>query len=194
MMVLQSSRTSRRRPVRIYHQSRLQLIAHRLSFQSLPSTKNHEHVPRCLQCHVAADSIFRCFNQASAYASVLNSVFAPSQYFYEVNKTYQMRGRNPNPPVCDAPRRPSHPNGDPEGASFKCHSGELYYEFGNIKRQGLPLRDENGLPISQFDLNSRAAFARSGNPNPDRTFLKAREYENTTWHLGEGGRVDTGEV
>jgi hypothetical protein len=144
--------------------------------------------------HVAADSIFRCFIQASAYASVLNSVFAPSQYFYEVNKTYQMRGRNPNPPVCDAPRRPSHPNGDPEGASFKCHSGELYYEFGNIKRQGLPLRDENGLPISQFDLNSRAAFARSGNPNPDRTFLKARGYENTTWHLGEGGRVDTGEV
>jgi hypothetical protein len=74
---------------------------------------------------VATDSIVRCFNQTSAYASVLNSVFAPNQYFYEFNKSYQTRGWNPNPPVCDGPRTPSHPNGDLEGEYFKYHSGEL---------------------------------------------------------------------
>jgi hypothetical protein len=63
----------------------------------------------------------------------------------------------------------------------------LYYEFGNIKRQNLPLRDENDLPFSQFDLDSWAAFAESGNPNPDRAFLKARGYENTAWHLEKAG-------
>ena len=136
---------------------------------------------------VATDSIFRCIDQATAYASILNNVFAPDQYFYEFNRSYQTTTWDPNPPVCDAPRTPSHPNGDPEGEYFKCHSGELYYEFGNIIRQGLPLRDDNDLPFSQFVLDSWAAFARSGNPNPDRAFLKARGYANTSWALEEAG-------
>lgn len=30
------------------------------------------------------------------------------------------------------------PNGDTSKEYFKCHSGELYYVFGNILREGLP--------------------------------------------------------
>lgn len=41
---------------------------------------------------VATDSIFRCADQATAYSSVLNNVFAPGQYFYEFNRSYQMTG------------------------------------------------------------------------------------------------------
>jgi hypothetical protein len=41
---------------------------------------------------VATDSIFRCIAQATAYASVLNNVFAPDQYFYEFNRSYQLTG------------------------------------------------------------------------------------------------------
>ncbi|KAN0105826.1 cholinesterase [Hyaloscypha variabilis] len=136
---------------------------------------------------VATDSIFRCIDQATAYASVLNNIFTPNQYFYEFNRSYQTTTWDPNPPVCDAPRTPSHPNGDPEGEYFKCHSGELYYQFGNIVRQGLPLRDDNDLPFSQFVLDSWVSFARSGDPNPDRSFLKARGYVNTSWALEAAG-------
>ena len=136
---------------------------------------------------VATDSIFRCIDQATAYASILNNVFAPNQYFYEFNRSYQTTEWDPNSPVCDAPITAARPNGDPDGEYFKCHSGELYYEFGNIIRQGLPLRDDNDLPFSQFVLDSWTSFARSGNPNPDRAFLKARRYVNTTWALEAAG-------
>jgi carboxylesterase type B len=136
---------------------------------------------------VATDTIFRCIDQATSYAGVLNNTFAPNQYFYEFNRSYQTPGWDPNTPVCDAPKTPSKPNGDPDLEYFKCHSGELYFEFGNILRMGLPLRDSNDLPFSQFILDSWASFARTYNPNPDRTFLKARGYVNTSMELNVAG-------
>jgi len=136
---------------------------------------------------VATDSIFRCIDQASAYAGVWNKVFAPNQYFYEFNRSYQTYGWDPNTPVCDAPKTADHPNGDPDLEYFKCHSGELYYVFGTITRTGLPLRDENDLPFSQFILDSWASFARSYDPNPDKGFLKSRGYANTIKELQIAG-------
>ncbi|KAH6715868.1 cholinesterase [Leptodontidium sp. MPI-SDFR-AT-0119] len=144
---------------------------------------------------VATDSIFRCIDQASAYAGVWNKVFAPNQYFYEFNRSYQTYGWDPNTPVCDAPKSASHPNGNPDLEYFKCHSGELYYVFGTIARTGLPFRDENDLPFSQFILDSWASFARSYNPNPNKGLLKARGYTNTLKELemaGEWKPVRTG--
>ncbi|KAH6672076.1 cholinesterase [Halenospora varia] len=137
---------------------------------------------------VATDTIFRCSEQAAANAGELNSVFAPNQYFYEFNRSYQTVGWNPNAPVCQAPKTPSHPNGDPEQEYFKCHSGELYYVFGNILRMGNPFRDDNDLPFSQFALDSWTSFARTYNPNPDPAFLKARGYTNTTLHIERAGQ------
>ena len=136
---------------------------------------------------VATASIFRCIDQASAYAGVWNKVFAPNQYFYEFNRSYQTYGWDPNTPVCDAPKTADHPNGDPDLEYFKCHSGELYYVFGTITRTGLPLRDENDLPFSQFILDSWASFARSYDPNPDKGFLKSRGYANTIKELQIAG-------
>jgi carboxylesterase type B len=162
------------------------IASHSTLFPQLKSTNTSLDVFN-VTSRVATDSIFRCIDQATAYASVLNNVFAHNQYFYEFNKSYQTTGWDPNPPVCDAPITLSRPNGDPDGEYFKCHSGELYYEFGNIVRQGLPLRDENDLPFSQFVLDSWASFARSYNPNPDRGILKARGYGNTSWALESAG-------
>ncbi len=148
-----------------------------------PVTSNKTRDVFNVTSRVATDSIFRCIDQASSYASVLNKVFAPNQYFYEFNRSYQTYTWDPNTPVCDAPKTATHPDGDPELEYFKCHSGELYYVFGTISRMGLPLRDENDLPFTQFVMDSWASFARSYDPNPDRGYLEARGYVNTTKEL-----------
>lgn len=136
---------------------------------------------------VATDAIFRCVNQAAVYAGVSNGVFAPNQYYYEFNRSYQTPSWDPNPPVCDAPITATHPHGDPDQEYFKCHSGELFYVFGTILRMGYSLRDDNDLPFEQFILDSWTSFARSYNPNPDRRFLRARNYLNTIEAVEKSG-------
>ena len=127
---------------------------------------------------VATDGEFRCIDQATAYAGLQNSIF-PVQYFYEFNRTYQMPDWSPNPPTCQAPVTTEYPNGDPSAEYFKCHSGELYYVFGNVLRMGLPFRDEFDLPFEQYVLDSWASFAREADPNPSLGLLEARGYEST---------------
>ena len=140
-----------------------------------------------VSARVATDTIFRCIDQASAYASVKFKTFAPDQYFYEFNRSYQTPGFNPNAPLCDAPITASHPYGDPSLEYFKCHSGDLYFVFGNILSMGYKLRDENDLPFSQFVLDSWTSFARTWNPNPDPGYLKARRYSNTLSEIQAAG-------
>jgi carboxylesterase type B len=136
---------------------------------------------------VATDTIFRCIDQAAAYAGELNSVFAPNQYFYEFNRSYQTVNWNPNAPVCNAPITASHPHGDTSQEYFKCHSGELYYVFGTLAYMEYPLRDDNDLSFAQVILDSWVSFARSYNPNPDMRYLRARGYASTINHLKEAG-------
>jgi hypothetical protein len=52
---------------------------------------------------------------------------------------------------------------------------------------GYHLRDDNDLRLSQFILDSWTSFARSYNPSPDRAFLKARGYTNTTLEFDQTG-------
>jgi hypothetical protein len=81
------------------------LIASHPNLFPQPKSKNTSLGVFNVTSRVATDSIFRHFNQASAYASVLNSVIAPNQYFYEVNKSYQTRGWESQSSCL---RRPSH--------------------------------------------------------------------------------------
>ncbi|KAI0841602.1 alpha/beta-hydrolase [Hypoxylon sp. FL0890] len=133
---------------------------------------------------LATDGVFRCIGQATVYAGLTNNRFHPV-YFYEFNRTYQITGW-PNLDVCEPPKTATHPYGDPSLEYLKCHSGELYYIFGNLARQDLPMRDEFDLPFEQFILDTFSSFARSFDPNPDTKFLEARGYEST---LGEIRRV-----
>ncbi|KAK8090143.1 hypothetical protein PG997_005104 [Apiospora hydei] len=129
---------------------------------------------------LATDGIFRCNDQAIVYAGLQNDRFAvPEVYFYEFNRTHD---------VCAPPATPAHPHGDPDREYWKCHSGELDYVFGNLARQGLPLRDEHDLPFEQFVLDSFAAFARTHDPNPDLGFLRARGYAHTIRQMQMAGR------
>ncbi|KAI1104210.1 alpha/beta-hydrolase [Jackrogersella minutella] len=135
--------------------------------------------------HLATDGMFRCIDEATVYAGLRNGRFHPV-YFYQFNRTYQTTGW-PQLDVCEPPKTASRPYGDPDGEYLKCHSGELYYIFGNLARQDLPVRDEFDLPFEQFVLDSFSSFARSFDPNPDAEFLGARGYYNTLREIEHAG-------
>ncbi|KAI1745734.1 Alpha/Beta hydrolase protein [Xylaria scruposa] len=137
-----------------------------------------------MTARLATDGIFRCIDQATAYAALSNDRLG-SIYYYEFNRTYQLTGY-PQLDVCEPPKSTAYPLGDPNGEYFKCHSGELYYLFGNLAREGLPMRDEHDLPFQQFVVDSFSSFARTYDPNPDPAYLRARGYVNT---LSEIGRI-----
>ncbi|KAI0408594.1 cholinesterase [Xylaria palmicola] len=126
---------------------------------------------------LATDGIFRCIDQATAYTALLNNRL-DHIYYYEFNRTYQLTNY-PRLDVCEPPKSPSNPLGDPNREYFKCHSGELYYLFGNLAREGLPMRDEFDLPFQQFIVDTFSSFARTYDPNPDIAYLRARGYKNT---------------
>lgn len=152
----------------------------------IPSTGNHSLDIFNTSARIYTDATMRCSNQATAYAGFTKGVFSDI-FFYEFNRTYQMPEYSPNPPLCDAPITPEFPHGDPSLEYFKCHQGELYYVFGNIQWLGRALRDRFDLPFEQYVLDAWASFARSGDPNPDTGFLKARGYSNTAQQIEMAG-------
>ncbi|KAI2788804.1 hypothetical protein POX_e06825 [Penicillium oxalicum] len=153
----------------------------------LPSGSNQTLDVFNTTARVATDGIFRCIDQATAFAGFKNHIF-PEVYYYEFNRSYQMHDYSPNPPLCEAPITADHPHGDPNQEYFKCHSGELFYVFGNLRRMGYPLRDEYDLPFAQFVLDTWASFARTFDPTPDLSFTKTRGYLNTTRQIEEAGK------
>ena len=70
---------------------------------------------------------------------------------------------------------------------FKCHSAEILYTFGTITRNGLPYREEDDLNFEQFTVDTWTSFVRTGNPNPDLKFLKARGFESTREEIEKAG-------
>lgn len=151
----------------------------------LPDVANKTLALFNMTAHLATDGIFRCIDQATVYAGLLNNRFGPV-YYYEFNRTYQLTNW-PQLDVCEPPKSTSHPFGDPAGEYFKCHSGELYYLFGNLAREGLPMRDDFDLPFQQFVVDSFSAFARTYGPNPDLAYLRARGYTSTIGEIERSG-------
>ncbi|KAI1393824.1 alpha/beta-hydrolase [Hypoxylon trugodes] len=134
---------------------------------------------------LVTDGVFRCDAHATAYAGLQNGRFNPV-YLYEFNRTYQLSAW-PGIDLCQPPKSAGHPDGDPNAEYLKCHSGELYYVFGNLARQNLPLRDEFDLPFERLIVDSFSSFARSFNPNPDPEFLEARGYTSTLEEIESSG-------
>ncbi|KAK3692844.1 Alpha/Beta hydrolase protein [Podospora appendiculata] len=126
---------------------------------------------------LATDGMFRCVDQATVYTGVTSGRLG-AVYYYEFDRTYQTTGW-PGTDVCKPPPTSTHSLGDPSRPYFKCHSGELYYVFGNLARQGLGMRDDKDLPFQQLVLDSFAAFVRTYDPNPDSAWLRARGYTST---------------
>ncbi|KAK1535403.1 carboxylesterase [Colletotrichum paranaense] len=137
---------------------------------------------------LATDAMFRCVDQATAYAGLENGVLGSKVYYYEFERTYQTP-EWPRLDICEAPKSKAHPNGNPESPinNLRCHSGELLPLFGNLVRQGNPLRDENDLPWMQYLVDTFTSFARTYDPNPDKAFLKARGFDSTLRALEKAG-------
>ncbi|CAI7584297.1 unnamed protein product [Penicillium palitans] len=65
----------------------------------------------------------------------------------------------------------SFPVDHPEVPYYKCHSGDLYEVFGTYYLYDQPIRVD--------DDDMWASFARTGNPNVDKSYLTARGYNST---------------
>ena len=152
----------------------------------LPANPNTTLAIFNLTSRVATDGLFRCLGQSTASVASKNSIFTKT-FAYEFARSYQLLSYSPNPPACEPPRTPSKPYGDPSLPYYKCHSGELYYVFGTLVREGAHIRDDNDIPFSQYVLDSWTAFARTGVPVPEERFLEARGFKNTTAFVRRAG-------
>ena len=153
----------------------------------LPQNSNATLAIFNLTSRIATDGMFRCLAQSTAVSAAKNGVFKKT-YAYEFDRAFQLLSWSPNPPACEAPRDATHPYGNPDLPYYKCHSGELYYVFGTLVREGGHIRNDNDVKFSQYILDSWTAFARTGNPVPDARFLEARGFVSTTELVRKAGR------
>lgn len=116
-------------------------------------------------------------------------LFSPySSYLTLAQPTrYQTPGFNPNAPVCQPPIVAGFPNGDPSLPYFKCHSGDLYFEFGTLGQFELPFRDSADLYFMQLVVDYWTSFVRTFDPNPERAFLQARGYSRSLTEVKRSG-------
>jgi carboxylesterase type B len=153
----------------------------------LPANPNATLAIFNLTSRIATDGLFRCLGESTEVTAAKNAIFN-DVYAYEFDRSYQLLSYSPNPPACEAPITAEYPYGDPSLPYYKCHSGDLYYVFGTLVREGAHLRDQNDIPFSQYILDSWTAFARTGYPVPDTKFLEARGFTNTTRLVEAAGK------
>jgi len=70
---------------------------------------------------------------------------------------------------------------------FQCHSGELFFSFGNLGQFNLPFRDNTDIFMSQLLVDIWTAFAWNHNPNPNPALLSARNYAVTLANVKKTG-------
>lgn len=145
----------------------------------LPANPNTTLAIFNLTSRVATDTSFRCLAQSTAFTASKNSIFKKT-YAYEFDRAFQLLSWSPNAPACEAPHDATHPSGNPALPYYKCHSGELYFVFGTLVREGGVARDDDDVRFSQYVLDSWTAFARTGDPSPDVEFLGKRGFGNTS--------------
>ena len=130
------------------------------------------------------DAMFRCVDQATAYAAAENDVLGPLWY-YEMQRSYITY---PSRPACNAPVESAFPYGNPAHQTYKCHTGDNVYTFGNLAYTGQPERDGEDFLFSQLALDSWTSFVRTHDPNPDPRYLSARGFRDSMRAFEDAGR------
>lgn len=102
-------------------------------------------------------------------------------YVYEFDRSYQLEeypsdGRNL---LC---RTTGNRNKATE-RYLKCHSGELYYVFGNLAFLGIEDADGDDYNFSRMIVDTWASFVRTGDPNLNADWLRSRGYHSTLGHV-----------
>jgi carboxylesterase type B len=128
---------------------------------------------------------FACLDIAKAFTGAHSGAFKQA-YVYNFNRTYQTSGYTR--PWCVPPKTAERPNGDPDGEYMKCHAGEQLVVFGNVRRAGLPDRDGRDVSFIQLAVDYWAAFARTGDPNPDERWLEARGHWSSLQQVRARGK------
>ncbi|KAL4779407.1 Alpha/Beta hydrolase protein [Aspergillus varians] len=140
---------------------------------SSPNTDNKTLNSFEVSQRIATDTQIRCPNQASLFAGASSSVFnLSSSYYYQMHRT--TGGIDPNN-LGGPPPSPDFPNGDPDLPYFRLHGADLPFIFGNLNT----IRDPLDLYAAQLISSYFAEFIRSGQPNPNTTYLAARGYQKT---------------
>ncbi|KAK6535002.1 hypothetical protein TWF281_006300 [Arthrobotrys megalospora] len=134
---------------------------------------------------IMTDYCFTCLTWSTGYSLAKHNV-VPSVYMYEFNRTYMFPFWSP--PQCNPPPTAEKPLGDFSKEYYKCHAGELSYTFGTMGYMGMPDRDDGGdVLFMQWMVDLWASFVRTGDPNPDPAFLKARGYFGTIEKIKKEG-------
>ncbi|KAF3939080.1 Acetylcholinesterase [Dactylella cylindrospora] len=134
---------------------------------------------------IITDYGMTCITWATAYSLEKHDIM-PAIYAYSFNRTYQPVEWSP--PMCSPPTTAEKPGGDFDMEYYKCHGSETLVMFGTEKYSGLPDRDGLDILFSQYSVDLWASFARTGNPNPDVNFLRARGYFNTLGRVDKTGK------
>jgi hypothetical protein len=128
---------------------------------------------------VATNNNFRCVDQATMYAGAVSGAFK-SSYFYQFTRT--IGGYDPNglggPPVT-----PGFPNGNPNLPYFRFHSSDVPWVTGNLE----PIRDPADLWSVQLQVSYFSEFFKTGQPNPDESYLEVRGYAKPLEAIRETG-------
>ncbi|KAL2204488.1 camp-regulated D2 protein [Sarocladium strictum] len=134
---------------------------------------------------IAGESAFTCLARAQAYSGAKNGVFK-EVYAFNWNRTYSPAGYTNK--YCDAPKTEEHPFGDPDMEYLKCHGGYQFATFGTIKYNDYPDRDGLDTGFGRLMVDYFSSFIRTGDPNPDKEFLKVRGYEGTLEEIERVGQ------
>ncbi|QKX58774.1 uncharacterized protein TRUGW13939_05901 [Talaromyces rugulosus] len=76
------------------------------------------------------------------------------------------------------------PVGKPDTPYYRCHSSDLYEVFGTYYLFDQPVRVADDIYYTNAVQDIWTAFARTGNPNPDKAYLAARGYNSTAELFG----------
>lgn len=156
----------------------------------LPPTSNITEKIFTAASSVATDLRIKCSTLSTAYAGARTQTLNSSGiYLYEFNRSYPLIDYPKDREVhrwCSAPLTEMYPLGNPEleaDAQMRCHSGELYYVFGNLAFHSLPDRDGKDYDFSRQVLDAWAAFSWLGEPNWSWHYLVVRGYKSSEQHL-----------
>ncbi|CAK7238102.1 hypothetical protein SEUCBS140593_010328, partial [Sporothrix eucalyptigena] len=73
------------------------------------------------------------------------------------------------------PVTPEYPYGNPNLPYFRLHGSEIGFTYGNVE----PIRNADDVKAAQLITAYFASFARTGDPNPSESYLRARGYVDT---------------
>ncbi|PWY90672.1 carboxylesterase [Aspergillus heteromorphus CBS 117.55] len=121
--------------------------------------------------HVDSPAGMTCYSKEFAEAGAASHAYK-SLYVYLHQRAYGLN-------YYDWYDLCTYPVGEPDTPYYRCHSGDLYEVFGTYYLFDQPVRSNEDIYYTNMVQDMWASFARSGNPNVESSYLRARGYSST---------------